>query len=91
MDGSIGNGFRLKRLQAKWAVSVHSWELRSRGWIDTDALQLNNLERNCHMEKATEIKLRVVERVFANSQCPSSLPTPRLKVKNVHQFMPCLS
>lgn len=43
------------------------------------------------MEKATETKLRVVERVFANSQCASSLPTPRLKVKHVRQSMPCPS
>ena len=58
--------------------------------IDTDALQLYNFKRNCYMEKATKIKSSLVERVFVNSQCLFS-PTPRLKVKNVHQSMLCLS
>ena len=43
--------------------------------IDADTLQLYNFKRNCHMEKATEIKSRLVERVFVNSACLFSPPS----------------
>ena len=52
--------------------------IESGAGIDTEALQLYNFQRNCHMEKATEIKSKLVERVFVNSQC---LFSPHSQIK----------